>query len=155
MSSGENERIFPFPSKPMEASAEEKVARVRVEAERLSRLAEVDWRFQLKARSKHFDVEEAVLRGMVVALVRDRAKQARRKKAEDQRREKQRLADQKREERERQREHDRADQEAQRKRRKKEKEFSKLNKLPHSEQDVRLAKLAQRVLPENHIRAYR
>src|SRR5215831_848147 len=130
MSSGESECILPFPSKPTEFSAEEKPHRVRAEAERLSRLSEVDWRFQLKERAKHFNVEETVLREMVVALVRDREKQAKREKAEDQRREKQRLADQKREERERQREHDRADQKAQRKRREKEREFSKLNKLP-------------------------
>jgi hypothetical protein len=132
MSSGESECVLPFPSKPTEFSAEEKPHRVRAEAERLSRLSEVDWRFQLKERAKHFDVEEAVLREMVVALVRDREKQAKKEKAEDQRREKQRLADQKR-----------ADEEVRRRHRQKEKEFSKLNKLPRSEQDARLAELAR------------
>ena len=145
MSSGDIERILPFPTTSTEFSAKEKAHRVRAEAERLSRLAEVDWKFQLKARAELFGVEEPILRAMVIALLKAREKRTREEKAEEQRREKQRLADQKREERERQREHNRADQEAQRKRRKKEMEFSKLNKLPHSEQDVRLAKLAQRL----------
>jgi transposase len=81
---------------------------------------------------------------MVVARVKDREKRIREKKGEDQRRDKQRLADQKREERERQREQDRADQEAQRKHREKEREFNKINKLPRSERDGRLAELARR-----------
>jgi hypothetical protein len=143
MSSGE--RVLPFSSKPAEFSAEEKARRVRAEAERLAGLAEVDWKYQLKERANHFGVEESILRQMVVALVRDREKQAQREKAEEQRREKQCFANQKREACERQREQDRADQEAQRKHREKERKFTKLTKLPRAERDARLAELAVRL----------
>ena len=116
---------------------------MRAEAERLSRLAEVDWQYQIKGRAKHFDVEPTVLRNMVVALLKERDNQIKREKAEDQAREKQRLADQK-EERERQREQERADKEAQRKHQEKDKEFTKLSKLPRTEHEARLTELAKR-----------
>ena len=60
--------IVEFPKPP----EEQKAQRVRTEAERLSRLAEVDWQYQIKGRAKHFDVEPSVLKNMVVALVRER-----------------------------------------------------------------------------------
>jgi hypothetical protein len=101
---------------------EAKERRVRKEAERLAGLAESDWRYQVPLSAKNLDVTQTVLQGMVVALLKERKAQADIEKAEDQRREKERLAAQKQ----------------------KEKAFGELSKLPRAEEAEGIAELATR-----------
>jgi hypothetical protein len=141
-----NSVVVDFPTKD-----EEHKRRIMVEARRLASLAPGEYLLWVGRSAETLDVPRTDIERLVRALISDKEKQARERKAEErpqeQRREraaKQQRSDQQREERDRQRQQDRADQEALRRHREKEKEFTKLGKLPAAERDARFAELAKR-----------
>jgi len=155
-----NETIVPFP-----APEEERAHRLRVEVDRLARMSQTEWMYYvaLPGYAEKYGVNEATLKRMVEAVVKENEKKAREDRGELRRREdraeKQQTAakreserkqerQEREEERRREREEREARKEAERKDKEKQKAFAAIVKLPVAEHESKLATLA-RQLDEN------
>jgi hypothetical protein len=136
-------KIVEFP-KP-ELSPEERARRLRVEVERLARLAPGEFLLYLDDDAEKYGVSRADLKAMVEATIREHEKTAREAKADDRREKQQTERKQERARTEAKREQDRADKEARRKSEEIQKEFAAISKLPRAERDSRLIELARRL----------
>jgi hypothetical protein len=103
-----------------EVSPEEMVRRQRVEAERLARLSPGEWVLWIDASAARLGVPRAPLEAMVKALVAQREKDRRERKADDERHRREQT-------------------------KRKEREFKLVAELPERERDARLDGLARRL----------
>jgi hypothetical protein len=151
--SGGSDRIVSFPVSP-----EEHARRLKVEAERLARLSPAEWIYYvtLDGYAEKYGVDQATLKTMVEAVVKDNEKKAREDRGELRRAEKQRTTarreserkqerKEREEERRREREEREARKEAERKDKEKQKALDAIVKLPKGEHEAELRQLARRL----------
>jgi len=126
---GEDPKIVEF-AKP-DVSPDEQVRRQRAEAERLARLGPGEWQLWIDRSVAQLGIPRATLEAYVKAIIAQRDKEAKERKAEDEREQRQaeKAAEGKRKEQAK----------------KKEKEFKTLAELPERDQEAQLDELAKRL----------
>jgi hypothetical protein len=159
MASPDDDKIVSFPVTPV--PTEEVARRLQVEVERLARLPTVEWQYYVAIgdTAKKFNIEPAMLKRMIEAVIRANEKKAREDKADDRREKRQVERKQERDERlvrqeaelarkeaERARkEAERIEREQEARRAKREAAFAEIANLPRLTHDTRLKEAAKRL----------
>ena len=138
-----DEKVLDFPR--VEVTPEESARRVMVEATRLASLAPGEWRLWIDRSAERLRIPRAILRDLIVAIIKDSEKKARNAETAARRKELAVRREQEREQREQKPEQKQIDKRAEHKRKEKEKAFESLISLPSEQQETRLAELAKQL----------